>query len=86
MDSNVIGRLVEYVDNNGIPLFDTYFWTRKASIYRCYYLLMAQPPDSQVLHLQKKKNKKTKNEEILYFEKLYVVKHTCVLNYISNIT
>lgn len=51
MNSNVIGGLVEDVDDKGVTLSCPYCWTWILPINCCYQLIMAQSGNSQVVHL-----------------------------------
>ena len=52
MNSEVVGRLVKDVDDKGVALSDTYGRAGEASIHRSNHLLVAEPPNRQVLHLK----------------------------------
>lgn len=56
VDGEVIGGLVEDVNDKGVALMDADGWARKASVHRGDHLPVAQLMHRQVLHLQEKFN------------------------------
>lgn len=71
MNSDIIGSLIQHMDNYSVTFVDIYRWPRETSINCDNRLLLAQPFDGRVLNLKYMKNCSSVNTHplIITFQK-----------------